>query len=695
LEDMEEGFTEDVEDLVSVGQELTVRVLKVEGDKLHLSMRALGSHSDLSDGDGDFSAFEAVRPDQWLQGTVESIRDFGVFVRVRPPGGGPAVVGLARKSELRIGWVEDTRDVVQESQEVRVRVLAVEEDRLELSLREHRVSPEALASFQGQDKWFQAVVRGMQPVGAIVTVQLPGSESIIEGLVHLSEAGTGSSFVKSVEDVLSVGQEVSVRVLKVDGMKLRLSRRPWAAPADDSDTADDLAAFQDVPADEWLTGTVSRIEPYGAFVTVERSPGGPACAGLVRIEDMSEEPMASVEDVVSVGHEVSVRVRRASASPLALSMRPPVSVAAFRDIPAGRWFHGTVRRLITGTGAMVEVRSADGEPAYPGFVHKAEMSQGFVQSVEDEVSVGQKVPVRVLGVDVDDRLSLSMKGELSAFQAVLRDRWLPGVVQRVMDFGAFVHIQPPDGGPAVTGLVHKSELSNSFVANASDAVSAGQEVLVRVLEVKEKEEQLALSMSHDVTALAAALPPDRWATGVVRRVRNDRVWVDVQLDGQGPARGMLHITEMGLDLAKGLQDLSPGDELPVRLLAVESPKVFLTAKEPGPAANKSAFQGLPADLWGRGIVRCIVGCGVLVEVQPPSGGPTCLGLVNQPDIPKDAVPGEGDLAVGREVPVRVLGANAARVVLSMISENSTDDAAGGSDAPLTDTEKLTELLGGR
>ncbi|MFB5189421.1 30S ribosomal protein S1 [Alicyclobacillus fastidiosus] len=156
----------------------------------------------------------------------------------------------------------------------------------------------------------------------------------------------------------------------------------------------------------------------------------------------------------------------------------------------GQVVEGVVQRL-TDFGAFVDVGGAD------GLVHISELSYSHVDHPSDVVKEGDHVKVRVLRVDPNaGRISLSMKAaqpepwEQYATQYHAGDV-VQGVVKRVVDFGAFVELQP-----GLEGLVHVSQISNEHVAHASDVLQPGQEVTVHILSVEPDRRRISLSMKE-------------------------------------------------------------------------------------------------------------------------------------------------------------------------------------------------------
>jgi ribosomal protein S1 len=136
----------------------------------------------------------------------------------------------------------------------------------------------------------QGVVRSVKDFGAFVDV------GGVDGLLHVSEMAW--TRVRNPADVVQPGQSIKVVVLKVDREKRKvslglkqLSASPW----------DDVASRY--PVGEVVTGKVSRIAEFGAFVELE-----PAIEGLVHVSELSPQRVWRVRDIVQEGQEVPVMV---------------------------------------------------------------------------------------------------------------------------------------------------------------------------------------------------------------------------------------------------------------------------------------------------------------------------------------------------------------------------------------------------
>ncbi len=140
-------------------------------------------------------------------------------------------------------------------------------------------------------------------------------------------------------------------------------------------------------------------------------------------------------------------------------------------------------------GAFVDLGGID------GLVHISELSWSHVNHPSEVVSVGDKVEVQVLDVDLDrERISLGLKQTQD-------DPWkqlvkgfeigtlVSGKVTKIVPFGAFVEI-----GDSVEGLVHISEMAKGHVEKAEDVVAVGRELQVKIMDVDVERRRISLSL---------------------------------------------------------------------------------------------------------------------------------------------------------------------------------------------------------
>lgn len=162
--------------------------------------------------------------------------------------------------------------------------------------------------------------------------------------------------------------------------------------------------------------------------------------------------------------------------------------AVFNKITEGSIIEGTVKRLAK-FGVFVDIGGID------GLVHVSELSWERVENPEDVVKEGDTVKVKVLKVEPEkSKISLSIKATLDdpwikAIEEISIGKIYTGTVRRLADFGAFVEI-----APSVDGLVHVSHISNEHISSPSEVLKNGQEVKVKVLDIKPESKRVSLSI---------------------------------------------------------------------------------------------------------------------------------------------------------------------------------------------------------
>jgi small subunit ribosomal protein S1 len=207
---VEAFFVEDFSDYK--GRSLTFKIVELDKEKnrLILSHRAVVEQEK---GKQKQNRLSAVQVGQVIDGTVQRITDFGAFVDI---GG---IDGLVHISQLSYEHVDKPTDVVQEGQQVQVKVLSVDRDneRISLSIKETLPGPWSNISEKApKGSILKGTVKRLVSYGAFVEV-FPG----VEGLVHISQIA--HKHIGTPHEVLKEGQEVEVKVLDANELDQRLS----------------------------------------------------------------------------------------------------------------------------------------------------------------------------------------------------------------------------------------------------------------------------------------------------------------------------------------------------------------------------------------------------------------------------------------------------------------------------------------
>ena len=287
---------------VNIGDVLEARVVSDAGGTLVLRtklMRGPEARAELA------QAFELGIP---VEGLVNEVVKGGVSVDVA------GVRGFCPASQLDTRFVEDLTSYI--GQRLTFKITRYEPRNLVLSRRALlEVEQEKQATETRKKLVPGAVLRGkvvgFKPFGAFVDV------GGIEGMLHISELGFGR--VEKPEDVLRLGQELDVAVLKIEGDRISLSLKALA-----SDPWQDATA--QLAEGTRVKGTITRLQPFGAFV--ELAPG---VEGLVHITELGAgRRINHPKEVVAVGQQIEASVLSIDHEKRRLSL----SMAASHDASA-------------------------------------------------------------------------------------------------------------------------------------------------------------------------------------------------------------------------------------------------------------------------------------------------------------------------------------------------------------------------
>ncbi len=304
----------------------------------------------------------------------------------------------------------------------------------------------------------------------------------IDGLLHITDMSWGR--LTHPRDLVNVGDEIQVKVLKFDKDKQRVSLGfkqltpdPW------------LDAVERYPIGARVRGRVLSVTDYGAFVELEQG-----IEGLVHVSEMTwSKRMKHPSKLVKPGDEVETVVLAVNPSDRRISLgmkqllENPWEHLTER-YPAGTIVEGRVRNL-TDFGAFIEI-----EDGIDGLVHVSNLSwTKRVKHPSEVLKKGEKVKAVVLGVEPENRrLSLGIK----QLQPDVWDTFFAqhrvgdvvhGKVLRTAQFGAFVEI-----AEGVEGLCHVSEAVDSH--GAPIKLEQGQEHDFKIIKMNQDEKKVGLSL---------------------------------------------------------------------------------------------------------------------------------------------------------------------------------------------------------
>lgn len=230
---------------------------------------------------------------------------------------------------------------------------------------------------------------------------------------------------------------------------------------------------------------------------------------------------------------------------------------------------GTVRTLMP-YGAFIDLGGVD------GLLHISDMAYSRVSKPEDLLSVGQELTVRILKIEPDSKkISLGLK-QLQAEpwetapQRLLPGQRVSGTVTRIMDFGAFVEIEP-----GIEGLIHISEMSwGKKVRHPGDVVKPGDRVDAVILSVKPEERRIALGLKQTLAdpwlEVQQKFPVGSQIEGPVAKLMNFGAFVQL---AEG-IEGLVHISEIVADrrLNHPNEVLRAGQLVKAQVLAIDDEK---------------------------------------------------------------------------------------------------------------------------
>ena len=306
----------------------------------------------------------------------------------------------------------------------------------------------------------------------------------VDGLLHITDMSWGR--VKNAADVVQVGTEINVRVLKYDSEKERVSlglKQTQPDPWQDVQTKYSVG--------QRVTGKVVSVTDYGAFVEVE---GG--VEGLIHVSEMSwtqriKDPRKLLtvdQDINAIILDIDFDSRRMSLGLKQIEPNPWDTLEL--KYPQGSKVKGVIKN-ITDFGIFVEI-----EEGIDGLVHVSDLSWDTKISHPSQVfEKGQEVEAVVLSIDrANERISLSVKllsgDPWSEAAGRLRSgTQLEGTVTRLTNYGAFVELEKN-----VEGMVHISELSEERVMHPDQIVKVGDKIKVEITNIDTKERKISLSV---------------------------------------------------------------------------------------------------------------------------------------------------------------------------------------------------------
>ncbi|MHC4378870.1 MAG: 30S ribosomal protein S1 [Planctomycetota bacterium] len=289
ITDMSWGRISHPSQMLEIGQELEVKVLRVDFERERIALGLKQKQASPWEG-----IEERYPKDSKHVGEVVNLMSYGAFVKLED-----GVEGLVHISEM--SWtrrVNHPSELVKTGDQVEIVVLEIDKEKQEVSLgmKQAEANPWDLA----QENYpigtvIEGTVRNLTSYGAFVEI-----EEGIDGLLHVSDM-SWTKKVSHPSEMVRKGDQLQCAVLSVDTQKKRialglkqLTPDPWLEEIPNNYHVGDL-----------LSGYVTKITNFGVFVKLEND-----LEGLLHISELSDTKIASPEEVVRPGMKIEVRVIR-------------------------------------------------------------------------------------------------------------------------------------------------------------------------------------------------------------------------------------------------------------------------------------------------------------------------------------------------------------------------------------------------
>ncbi len=363
-----------------VGKALEVKIIKLSNEGIVLSRRNyLEEQREILRA----RVLSTLKEGKTVSGRIVKIIDQGAFVDL---GG---IEGFIPISELSWGRIKQPGDVISVNEEVRVKVLKIEEEgKISLSLKQTRPDPwTSVGKRYKPGAKIRGKVVSATDFGVFVEIE-PG----IEGLVHASEITWTKKF-RHPKEIVNVGSRVEVVVLEVDVNKRRMSlslrrieRSPWEIFKEKN------------PPGTRLKGRIKSVTDRGIFVEVEED-----LVGLIRPGDVSWRSNVNIKEEFRAGDEIEVVVLGVDEKNQRIGLglkqltKNPWEDAIERYKPHETILTGKVKD-IKDKGIIIEL-----EGGIEGFIKASEFSREKIKDLSKFIKIGEEVTAQVIGFEMGRR----------------------------------------------------------------------------------------------------------------------------------------------------------------------------------------------------------------------------------------------------------------------------------------------------
>ncbi|WP_459556354.1 30S ribosomal protein S1 [Lacunimicrobium album] len=317
ITDMSWGRIDHPTQMVKLDQEIEVKILNVDYEKRKIALGLKQKSASPWENIGDKYPVGAR-----VKGDVVNVMSYGAFVKLED-----GIEGLVHISEM--SWtrrINHPSELVSIGQEVEVVILGVNTDKQEISLGMKQIQPnpwENITEKYPEGSIVKGTVRNLTNYGAFVEL-----EEGVDGLLHVSDM-SWTRKISHANEMFKKGDPIECQIISIDkdrkrialGLK-QLHGDPWTTTIPEKYKPGSM-----------VTGKVTKITNFGVFVQLE-----PELEGLLHISELSDQKVASPEDVVKPGEDITVRVLRVDTDDrkIGLSLKSEAAIEEALAVEAGK-----------------------------------------------------------------------------------------------------------------------------------------------------------------------------------------------------------------------------------------------------------------------------------------------------------------------------------------------------------------------
>ena len=383
--------------------------------------------------------------------------------------------GVIHKKALVLGDIESCKEVVKVGDIIRAKInkINTEEQQILLSrieiLREEKVGQ--VKNLANKNERIEAYVKGASSAGLNLTyngVDMFMPTSLID--------------IKNIDPEDFKGKTITCKVIESDNKRIVASRK---IVLEEDLRVSKTEELKELKVGQVMTGTVSRITKFGAFVSIGFNDG------LVHISQISHHRVNDVNDVLKEGDKVEVQIVKLEKNRIGLSMKVLLKTPwqLFSDeFKVGDKVPGTIKRKIA-SGMYIELAKD-----VVGMLNSKDFSWDPHDNLAGDVQVGDTLELQILSLDPEARRMALSKKHLDynpwndvSFKV---HEEVSGVVEELQSRGALVKIQ------GVKAFLPISEIQEDRVSQMSDVLKVGDVVNAIVLEVDKRQWQMKISLKQ-------------------------------------------------------------------------------------------------------------------------------------------------------------------------------------------------------